>query len=45
MKEWQTPEVTEIELEPDEDVLQPCLMPSLVLFAPCGGQYVGNGCP
>ena len=28
MKEWQTPEVTEIELQSDEDVLQNCSLPS-----------------
>jgi len=29
MKEWQAPEVTEIELQPNEDVLQHCQGPSM----------------
>ena len=29
MKEWQTPEVTEIELRANEDVLQHCQVPSM----------------
>ena len=44
MKEWQTPEVAEIKLEPDEDVLQACFTPSLGLPGPCGG-HASNGCP